>query len=62
VGEDLLDRLWILHTGDDPDCPAAGRVGLDVATVYPRFRRCAQVIEANRSAAVGSSGVPCRPP
>ena len=32
VREDLLDHHGVLDTSDDPQCPAAGRTGLDVDT------------------------------
>jgi hypothetical protein len=56
VGEDLLDHLG----RDDSHRPTTGRAGLDVDTEYPfqalrLYALWVRVIEARRSAGVGSS-------
>jgi hypothetical protein len=38
VGENLLDYLGILDTGNDSHCSAADRAGLDVNTEDPLFQ------------------------
>lgn len=55
VGKDILDDVGILDTGDDAHRPAAGRA---ISIPNTRFRRCAQVIAARRSAGVEPSGLP----
>jgi hypothetical protein len=70
MGKDLLDDQRIFDAGDDLDAAAAAVAGLDVDVAYKdvgqgreqdaealktRFRRCAQVIAARRSARVEPS-------
>jgi len=65
VGEDLLDHFWVLDAGDDPHRPTAGRAGLHVDVEHPFQALGLRLIEARRSAGVGSSASPVaarRPP
>jgi len=56
VGEELLDHHRVLDAGDDFERPAAGPTGLDVDAKYPLQPLRLKLIEARRSAGVGSPG------
>jgi hypothetical protein len=53
MGEDLLDDVGVVDAVIRIAPPQAGQVSMSVPKT--RFRRCAQVIAAQRSAVVGSS-------
>ena len=56
MGENLLDHHRVFDAGNDPDRPAAGSAGLDVDAKYALQALCLSLIEARRSAGVGSPG------
>jgi hypothetical protein len=52
VSENLRDHHRNLNAGDDPDCPPqAWQISMSILNT--RFKRCAHVMEACRSDAVG---------
>ncbi len=53
VVEVLLNHHRILDAGDDPDCPAAEALQVSMSILNTRFKRCAHVMDARRSADVG---------
>ena len=61
MGENLLDNRRIFDAGNDPHRPTAGTEGFNVDVEHPfqasppgAYFWCAQVIDARRSAGVGS--------
>ena len=61
VSQNSVDDFLVLYTGDDPDRSAATLTDLDIDAdgrpVKTRFRRCAQVMAAWRSAGARTSAL-----